>query len=69
VVQYSKHVIPPAVTANLTNQLAHDLGVELSAVPPRVLTDWRFGNHLHPSQDEDDRPPLASIAQRWGMRP
>ena len=29
--QCSKHVIPPAITANLTNRPAHDLTLELNA--------------------------------------
>jgi hypothetical protein len=28
--QCSQHVIPPAITANLTNQPAHDLTLELN---------------------------------------
>ena len=45
-VQCSWHVIPPAITANLTNQPAHDLDVGLNAQPRRVLTDRRLGTIL-----------------------
>ena len=41
-VQCSRHVIPPAVTANLTDRPAHDLGVELNAQRHPVLTDLRL---------------------------
>ena len=45
-VQCSKHVIPPAITANLTNRPAHDLGLELTALQDKVLTGQRLGTIL-----------------------
>jgi hypothetical protein len=45
-VQCSKHVIPPAITANLTDRPAHDLGVKLNAQRRKVLTDRRLGTIL-----------------------
>jgi len=49
-VQCSRHVIPPAITADLTDQPAHDLGVELNAQPNEVLTGQRLETILHPVQ-------------------
>jgi hypothetical protein len=46
-VQCSRHVIPPAVTADLTNQPAHDLALGLKRVQQStVLTDQRLGTIL-----------------------
>jgi hypothetical protein len=45
-VQCSRHVIPPAVEANLTNRRAHDLGVGLTVLLLRVLTHQRLGTIL-----------------------
>ena len=45
-VQCSRHVIPPAVPADLTDQQAHDLEVGLDALARRVLTCWRLGDSL-----------------------
>ena len=45
-VQCSQHVIPPAITANLTTQQAHDLGLGLDVLRKRVLTHWRLGTIL-----------------------
>jgi hypothetical protein len=44
-VQCSKHVIPPAITANLTNQPAHDLVIGFNTQRRTVLTGQRLGNH------------------------
>jgi uncharacterized protein YoxC len=41
-VQYSKHVIPPAITANLTNRPAHDLALGLNTQRRTVLTGQRL---------------------------
>jgi len=41
-VQCSKHVIPPAIEADLTDQAAHDLGLGLTVLPLIVLTDRRL---------------------------
>ena len=46
-VQCSQHVIPPAITANLTDQPAHDLDLELNAQRRKVLTGQRLGTILH----------------------
>jgi hypothetical protein len=46
-VQCSKHVIPPAITANLTDRPAHDLGRELNAQRHEVLTGQRLGTIVH----------------------
>lgn len=45
-VQCSQHVIPPAITANLTDRPAHDLAVELDALQTQVLTGQRLGTIL-----------------------
>jgi len=45
-VQCSRHVIPPVVQVDLTDQQAHDLGVELKALPETVLTCWWLGHSL-----------------------
>ena len=45
--QCSQHVIPPAITANLTNQPAHDLDLGLNAQRETVLTDQRLRTILH----------------------
>ena len=58
-VQCSKHVIPPAITANLTNRPAHDLDLELNAQRRKVLTGQRLGTILPATSGPDDRPPLA----------
>ena len=46
-VQCSKHVIPPAITADLTDRPAHDLAVELQVLRRTVLTGQRLGTILH----------------------
>jgi hypothetical protein len=45
-VQCSQHVIPPAITVNLTNRQAHDLGVDLDDQGTAVLTRRRLGTIL-----------------------
>jgi hypothetical protein len=50
-VQCSRHVIPPAVAANLTDRPAHDLGVELNAQGLKVLTGQRLGTILTATAD------------------
>lgn len=45
-VQCSQHVIPPAITVDLTDRPAHDLGVELHAQRTEVLTGQRLGTIL-----------------------
>lgn len=45
-VQCSRHVIPPAITADLTDQQAHDLGVGLQVRRKAVLTCWQLGTIL-----------------------
>jgi hypothetical protein len=45
-VQCSRHVIPPAITANLTDRPAHDLDLELNAQRDKVLTGRRLGTIL-----------------------
>jgi hypothetical protein len=47
-VQCSKHVIPPAVQVDLTDQQAHDLDVGLNVLAPTVLTHQRLGTILTP---------------------
>jgi hypothetical protein len=49
-VQCSRHVIPPAITADLTDQQAHDLGLGLHVQRSEVLTTWRLGTILHINQ-------------------
>ena len=51
-VQCSRHVIPPAITANLTGRPAHDLDVELDALRKRVLTGRRLGTILTDRSDQ-----------------
>jgi hypothetical protein len=51
-VQCSKHVIPPAITANLTNRPAHDLDLELNAQARTVLTGQRLGTILPAATDQ-----------------
>lgn len=51
-VQCSQHVIPPAITADLTDRPAHDLDVELNAQRQGVLTGQRLGTIL---TDRSDR--------------
>ncbi|HZU74930.1 MAG TPA: hypothetical protein VE990_19385 [Acidimicrobiales bacterium] len=51
-VQCSRHVIPPAIQANLTNWQAHDLVVELKTLRPPVLTCQRLGTSLTQSVAE-----------------
>jgi hypothetical protein len=51
-VQYSRHVIPPAIQVNLTDQQAHDLGLELNAPSLPVLTCRRLGTSLAHQQSE-----------------
>jgi hypothetical protein len=45
-VQCSQHVIPPAITADLTDQQAHDLDVGLNVRRAEVLTHWQLGTIL-----------------------
>ena len=45
-VQCSKHVIPPAIKADLTNRPAHDLGIGLNVQLQTVLTGQRLGTIL-----------------------
>jgi len=45
-VQCSKHVIPPAIPIDLTDQQAHDLDVELQTRGPTVLTCQRLRTSL-----------------------
>ena len=45
-VQCSRHVIPPAITVDLTNQPAHDLDLELNAQLGIVLTGQWLGTIL-----------------------
>jgi len=45
-VQCSRHAIPPAIAADLTDRQAHDLGLELDALFPTVLTCRRLGTSL-----------------------
>lgn len=68
-VQCSRHVIPPAITANLTNQPAHDLGVGLNAQRQRVLTDQRLGTILLTHRKPNDRDPLAAVLCAYQGRP
>jgi hypothetical protein len=44
--QCSRHVIPPAIQADLTNWQAHDLGLGLDALRTGVLTCQRLGTSL-----------------------
>ena len=60
-VQCSKHVIPPAITANLTNRPAHDLDLGLNTPPKTVLTDQRLGTILPVLNEPNDRGPLAGL--------
>jgi hypothetical protein len=41
--QCSRHVIPPAIQVDLTNQQAHDLAVGLDVLCRKVLTCQRLG--------------------------
>jgi hypothetical protein len=45
-VQCSKHVIPPAITANLANRPAHDLELGLNTQRVPVLTNRRLRTSL-----------------------
>jgi hypothetical protein len=45
-VQCSQHVIPPAITVNLTDRRAHGLEVDLHDLIPIVLTRQRLGTIL-----------------------
>ena len=51
-VQCSRHVIPPAIQVNLTDQQAHDLDLGLNAQRHTVLTCRRLGTSLTHSTDE-----------------
>jgi hypothetical protein len=51
-VQCSRHVIPPAIEADLTDRQAHDLAVELAALLYIVLTCRRLGTSLTGSPAE-----------------
>jgi hypothetical protein len=55
-VQCSQHVIPPAITANLTDRPAHDLAVELKAQRRKVLTGRRLGTILHDRSNQTVDP-------------
>jgi hypothetical protein len=61
-VQCSKHVIPPAITANLTNRPAHDLDLGLNTQLFTVLTGQRLGTILPAINEPNDRGPLAATA-------
>ena len=50
-VQCSRHVIPPAVQVDLTDQQAHGLGVGLNALLESVLTHQRLGTILTPRSE------------------
>jgi hypothetical protein len=50
--QCSQHVIPPAITADLTDWPAHDLDLELNAQRREVLTGQRLGTILHGVKSE-----------------
>ena len=68
-VQCSKHVIPPAITANLTNQSAHDLELGLNARRRRVLTDRRLGIILLAYTQRAERSiPISLVGPRAGER-
>ena len=58
-VQCSRHVIPPAITANLTNRPAHDLDLGLNTQRISVLTDRRLGTILLTHPEPNDQAPLA----------
>lgn len=62
-VQCSRHVIPPAITADLADQAAHDLLLELSVLRTTVLTAQRLGIII--AHVEDDRLPLADIGHSF----
>lgn len=47
-VQCSKHVIPPAITIDLTHRPAHDLDLGLNVQPHTVLTGQRLATILDP---------------------
>lgn len=51
-VKCSRHVIPPAIQANLTNQPGHDLDVGLNAPAMSVLTGQRLRTSLAHSSTE-----------------
>jgi len=53
-VQCSKHAIPPAIEGLLTDQPAHDLGLELNVQGRTVLTDQRLGTILTPKSGTVD---------------
>jgi hypothetical protein len=44
--QCSRHVIPPAITANLTDRRAHDLDLGVNVLRATVLTGQRLGTIL-----------------------
>jgi hypothetical protein len=50
-VQCSKHVIPPAITIDLTNRPAHDLDLGLHVQRRAVLTGRRLGTSLTPKAE------------------
>jgi hypothetical protein len=62
-VQCSKHVIPPAITANLTDRPAHDLGLGLNAQRHRVLTGQRLGTIL-PARANQMINPISATDRR-----
>jgi hypothetical protein len=49
-VQCSQHVIPPAITIDLTDRPAHDLVIGLNARARGVLTGRRLGTILTDAQ-------------------
>lgn len=51
-VQCSQHVIPPAVTIDLTDRQAHDLELELKVLLRTVLTYQRLRTILARSANE-----------------
>jgi hypothetical protein len=50
-VQCSRHVIPPAVQVDLTDQQAHALDLGLDALPLSVLTCQWLGTILTPRSE------------------
>ena len=59
-VQCSRHVIPPAITANLTDRPAHDLDLELNAQRCEVLTGQRLGTIL-PHREAERSTPIRVV--------
>jgi hypothetical protein len=59
-----RHVIPPVVPVHLTDQQAHDLGLEPDVLHPPVLTCWQLGNQPHSPSEQGGRSPLAPSARQ-----